>query len=381
MIARVRGVIAASTRSGSMHHVSGVTSTMTGRAPAAIGAYAVAANVRAGTITSSPHPTSSALHATSIVTVPFIIKTPWRAPWYAAKASSNAAAFTPGSGKPPHSPPRTTSDTASTYSSSGAGHAGYGVERTGVPPFTASSAIVVLSSLSARSGSVRSPFTHVSAGQRLGGPRSRPAVSVAEMGARVVVIGGGSAYMPGIAFALAHHAEAFGDATLVLQDVDAGALDLQRRLTSSILRSRGAWRTSGWRPTPIGPERWMERRRRARCLPAGGSEARHLDERIAIDHGVIGQETAGPGGFAMALRSVPIVLEIAEEMRRLATSKAVLLDYTNPVQVVSEAWPGSAIGAVHRALRSDRRRSAGSSRGCWASTQMRSSSTRAARTT
>jgi len=69
----------------------------------------------------------------------------------------------------------------------------------------------------------------------------------------------------------------------------------------------------------------------------GGLEARHLDERIAIDHGVIGQETAGPGGFAMALRSVPIVLEIAEEMRRLAASEAVLLDYTNPVQVVSEA--------------------------------------------
>ena len=40
----------------------------------------------------------------------------------------------------------------------------------------------------------------------------------------------------------------------------------------------------------------------------GGFEARHLDEKIAIDHGVIGQETAGPGGFAMALRSVPVVL-------------------------------------------------------------------------
>lgn len=156
------------------------------------------------------------------------------------------------------------------------------------------------------------------------------------MGARVVVIGGGSAYMPGIAFAFAHHAEAFGDATLVLQDVDAGALDLQRRLTSSILRSRGA---GGLRveahadrsPALEGADVVLA------AFRPGGLQARHLDERIAIDHGVIGQETAGPGGFAMALRSVPIVLEIAEEMRKLAASEAVLLDYTNPVQVVSEA--------------------------------------------
>ena len=58
-----------------------MTSTKTGSAPAAIGAYAVAANVSAGTITSSPQPMPSALQATSIVTVPFIIKIPCRAPW------------------------------------------------------------------------------------------------------------------------------------------------------------------------------------------------------------------------------------------------------------------------------------------------------------
>ena len=77
----MRSVIAPSTRSGSIVHVSGVTSTMTGSAPAAIGAYAVAANVNAGMMTSSPHPMPRALHATSIVTVPFIIRMPWRAPW------------------------------------------------------------------------------------------------------------------------------------------------------------------------------------------------------------------------------------------------------------------------------------------------------------
>jgi 6-phospho-beta-glucosidase len=156
------------------------------------------------------------------------------------------------------------------------------------------------------------------------------------MAARIVIVGGGSAYVPGFAFAIAHAIDVFADATVVLHDVEPEALDLQRRLTGAILRSRGA-----------GDVRVEARGDRLGALEGadlvlaafrpGGFEARHLDERIAIDHGVIGQETAGPGGFAMALRSVPIVLSIAQEMGRVAGPDAVLLDYTNPVQIVSEA--------------------------------------------
>jgi 6-phospho-beta-glucosidase len=153
---------------------------------------------------------------------------------------------------------------------------------------------------------------------------------------RVVVIGGGSAYMPGIAFAFAHAGEAFSDATLVLHDLDPDSLELQRRLTTGILRSRGA--------PGVRVETQSERVRALdgadlvlAAFRPGGLAARHLDEKIAIEHGVIGQETAGPGGFAMALRSVPVVLAIAEEMRMVANEGATLLDYTNPVQIVSEA--------------------------------------------
>jgi 6-phospho-beta-glucosidase len=156
------------------------------------------------------------------------------------------------------------------------------------------------------------------------------------MGARVVVIGGGSAYMPGIAFALAHARGAFADATVVLQDLDGEAVELQRKLSTGILRSRGA-----------GDIRVEGQTDRVRALEGadlvlsafrpGGLQARALDERIAVDHGVIGQETAGPGGFAMALRSVPLVVEIADELRDVGSKDAVLLNYTNPVQIVSEA--------------------------------------------
>ena len=149
-------------------------------------------------------------------------------------------------------------------------------------------------------------------------------------------MGGGSAYMPGIAFALANLREQIGEATVVLQDIDPDPLELQLRLTGRILSSRGA--------ADIRVEAQADRLRAIEgcdlvlaAFRPGGFAARHLDESIAIEHGIVGQETAGPGGFAMALRSVPIVLDIAREMTEVGASGAVLLNYTNPVQIVSEA--------------------------------------------
>jgi 6-phospho-beta-glucosidase len=142
--------------------------------------------------------------------------------------------------------------------------------------------------------------------------------------------------MPGIAFALANLREQIGPATVVLQDIDAEGLELQRRLTGRILSSRGA--------PDIRVEAQPDRLRAIEgcdlvlaAFRPGGFAARHLDESIAIEHGIVGQETAGPGGFAMSLRSVPIVLDIAKEMTEVGASGAVLLNYTNPVQIVSEA--------------------------------------------
>jgi 6-phospho-beta-glucosidase len=65
-------------------------------------------------------------------------------------------------------------------------------------------------------------------------------------------------------------------------------------------------------------------------------EARYLDESIPLKHGVIGQETQGPGGFFMALRSVHIMKEIVQEMEAICPD-AWLFNYTNPINIVSEA--------------------------------------------
>ena len=66
----------------------------------------------------------------------------------------------------------------------------------------------------------------------------------------------------------------------------------------------------------------------------GSFEARRLDERIPLKHGVIGQETQGPGGFFMALRTIHVFKEIVAEMEQICP-QAWLINYTNPINLVS----------------------------------------------
>ena len=72
-------------------------------------------------------------------------------------------------------------------------------------------------------------------------------------------------------------------------------------------------------------------------LRIGGQAARKGDETWPHACGVIGQETTGPGGFAKALRTVPVVLEVAEAIRQHAKPDAWIIDFTNPVGIVTRA--------------------------------------------
>ena len=72
-------------------------------------------------------------------------------------------------------------------------------------------------------------------------------------------------------------------------------------------------------------------------LRVGGQAARLADETIPLACGCIGQETTGAGGFAKAMRTVPVVLEIAERVRELAAPDAWIVDFTNPVGIVTRA--------------------------------------------
>jgi 6-phospho-beta-glucosidase len=81
-------------------------------------------------------------------------------------------------------------------------------------------------------------------------------------------------------------------------------------------------------------------------LRVGGQDARRGDETWPHEVGCIGQETTGPGGFAKALRTVPVVLDIAETVRKHARPDAWIIDFTNPVGIVTRAL----LTAGHRAV-------------------------------
>lgn len=164
------------------------------------------------------------------------------------------------------------------------------------------------------------------------------------MGLKITVVGGGSTYTPELVEGFAAREARLPVDELVLLDVDAERLGIVAGLAGRILARRG-W--SG-RLTPTTD--------RARALEGadfvviqlrvGGQAARFRDETIPPRFGCVGQETTGPGGFAKALRTVPVVLEIAEEAGRRARPGAWLVNFTNPVGIVTQAL----LDDGHRAL-------------------------------
>ncbi|MFV2176988.1 glycoside hydrolase family 4 [Actinomadura sp. LOL_016] len=148
---------------------------------------------------------------------------------------------------------------------------------------------------------------------------------------KIAVIGAGSGYMPGVVRGLLHRADDLAGTELACHDIDAPHLDVMTRLARRMFAARGASLTvtahTDLEPALDGASYVFT------TFRPGGLAARHLDESIPLKHGVVGQETAGPGGFLMALRSVPILLEIAA----VAPPDAWIVNYTNPTNVVTDA--------------------------------------------
>ena len=72
------------------------------------------------------------------------------------------------------------------------------------------------------------------------------------------------------------------------------------------------------------------------AIRVGGEEGRTVDERVPLSYGVLGQETTGPGGFAMALRTIPVMLEYADVIEKTAPN-AWVVNFTNPAGLITEA--------------------------------------------
>ncbi|HEX9045236.1 MAG TPA: 6-phospho-beta-glucosidase [Candidatus Limnocylindrales bacterium] len=155
------------------------------------------------------------------------------------------------------------------------------------------------------------------------------------MGLKIAVVGGGSTYTPELIAGFATRDDRLPVDELVLLDIDLERLGIVAGLSERILRHRG-WggrlvATSDRAAALDGAHVVVLQ------LRVGGQAARLRDETIPLQFGCVGQETTGPGGFAKALRTVPVVLEIAREATRRAAPGAWLVDFTNPVGIVTQA--------------------------------------------
>lgn len=149
---------------------------------------------------------------------------------------------------------------------------------------------------------------------------------------KVCVIGGGSTYTPELVDGLVRRREQLDLHTIHLVDVDESRLAILGPLAARMCEGSSVaveWGTD--RQEGIAGSAFVVSQMRV-----GGMAARERDEQLGREFGLIGQETVGVGGFANALRTIPVALDIAADIERLAPD-ATLLNFTNPAGLITEA--------------------------------------------
>ena len=152
---------------------------------------------------------------------------------------------------------------------------------------------------------------------------------------KLTILGGGGVRALMLAKSLSHQAKVLGIDELVFMDIDEEKLrvfggmarEVGKRLNADVKitltsNAEDAIRDADFVITTIR---------------VGGDVPRTKDERIAIAHGLIGQETTGAGGFAMAMRSIPVLADYCEMVKKLAKPGAMVFNFTNPAGLVTQA--------------------------------------------
>ena len=151
---------------------------------------------------------------------------------------------------------------------------------------------------------------------------------------KICVIGAGSSYTPELVEGVLSYRDSLPVGELALMDIDARKLGIVGGLAQRMVSAAGTCTRltlhTGRREALEGADFVVSQ------IRVGGMAARILDEKIPLQFGAIGQETTGPGGFAKALRTIPVALSIARDMHELAPG-AFLINFTNPSGLVTEA--------------------------------------------
>ncbi|SMC60601.1 6-phospho-beta-glucosidase [Kibdelosporangium aridum] len=161
---------------------------------------------------------------------------------------------------------------------------------------------------------------------------------------RLTVVGGGSTYTPELVDGIAGRRASLDVDEIVLVDPDTHRLRIVGDFCQRLLQHAGhpakVLTTSSLEQGAEGASAVLLQ------LRVGGQKARRSDETFPHACGCIGQETTGAGGLAKALRTVPVVLDIAERVRRVAGDDTWIVNFTNPVGIVTRAL----LQAGHRAV-------------------------------
>jgi 6-phospho-beta-glucosidase len=151
---------------------------------------------------------------------------------------------------------------------------------------------------------------------------------------KIAYVGGGSTRAAGTMASFIEQGGNFAGSEVVLIDLDGDRLALIRELATRMAAARGL---------ELTVSATTDRRAGLDACDAvltsyrpGGFESRVLDEKIPLAHDVIGQETQGPGGFFMALRSIHVMQQILDDVA-VACPGARIFNYTNPVNIVAQA--------------------------------------------
>ncbi|MEJ2749647.1 MAG: 6-phospho-beta-glucosidase [Anaerolineae bacterium] len=152
---------------------------------------------------------------------------------------------------------------------------------------------------------------------------------------KVAVIGGGSSYTPELINGFIERANSFPISELWLMDILPQRLEIVGGFAKRMVAAKGSpfqvHLTTNQQEAIAGASYVTTQ------LRVGWMQARREDEYLGRRHDLIGQETTGIGGMAKALRTIPVILGIAEDMARLAEPGALLVNFTNPAGLVTQA--------------------------------------------
>jgi len=160
---------------------------------------------------------------------------------------------------------------------------------------------------------------------------------------KLVVVGGGSTYTPELIDGFARLRDTLPVSELVLVAPDADRLRLVGGVAARMFARAG--HPGVIRTTSVLEEGAQGADAVLFQLRVGGQAARNVDETLPLQCGCVGQETTGAGGLAKALRTVPVVLDLAERVRNIAPD-AWVVDFTNPVGIVTRALQQAGHKAV-----------------------------------